>query len=111
MPDTAEKKAAWAAYMREYRRRKKPAGPTAAKRRGIDPTPRQLEILRAYVDPELGGSQDRVAKLLGVSTPAVHNAMGRLMKRLNVSTPAQAAFKLWISEGNEVPPPPTPRDD
>jgi DNA-binding CsgD family transcriptional regulator len=94
--------------MRDYRaRHKKPS--SGVKRRGTEPTARQLEVLRTYVDPELGGTQARTAAVLGISTPAVHNSLGHLMKRLGVKTPAQAAFKLWVDEGNEVPAPPAAR--
>lgn len=89
-----EERARWAAYMREYRAanrdriRKTP--------RGTEPTPRQLEILRLYADPDKGGSQAKVAAELGISVSAVHNQLQALMKRLNVSTPAQAIWRVWV---------------
>ena len=88
---TPEQKEAWAAYMRTYRS----THPRANGRSNTQaPTARQLEILRMYADPERGGSQERVAQLVGISRSAVHNSMQRLMRRLGVSEPAQAVMKL-----------------
>lgn len=92
--ETDEEKAAWAAYMRDYR-----ANHPAANRRNNDlaPTARQLEILRIYADPERGGTQEKVAETLGISKSAVHNQLQRLMRRLDVHSPAQAVMKLWVN--------------
>jgi DNA-binding CsgD family transcriptional regulator len=91
---THAEKAKWAAYMREYRKRRREDKDT--ERRPLPPTERQLMILRIYADPQLGGNQRKVAASLGVSVSAVHNQIGRLMARLNVNDPSQAVFKLWV---------------
>lgn len=67
----------------------------------LPPTERQLQILRLYADPERGGSQQKVAEILGVSVSAVHNQLGRLMARLGVNAPGQAIYKLWVTKDNE----------
>jgi DNA-binding NarL/FixJ family response regulator len=85
--------------MREYRRRRAD-GPTDP--RGSTPTPRQIEILRAYADPASGGSQQRVAERFGISTSAVNNALQRLMRRLDVTDPAQAVYKLWVLQDGKT---------
>jgi DNA-binding NarL/FixJ family response regulator len=92
---TPEQKAAWAAYMREYRASRN-AGPRDP--RGNVPTERQIEILRAYAHPETGGSQRQVAEAFGISVSAVNNALQRLMRRLGVKEPAQAVYMLWVME-------------
>lgn len=97
---TPEQRAAWAAYMREYRKRN--TGTTPKDPRTLQPTERQLQILRLYADPETGGSQKRVAEALGISVSAVHNQLQSLMRRLGVNTPAQAVYKVWIEE-NRTP--------
>lgn len=96
--ETPEERARWAAYMREYRRRNRPQQRLSA---NLAPTPRQLEILRLYADPEAGGSQARVAEALGISVSAVHNQMQALMRRLKVTTPAQAVYKVWVEQPQE----------
>lgn len=107
---TPEQKEAWAAYMREYRKRVAAADPTLADRRGIVPTDRQIEILKAYADPRTGGNQKAVAEQFGISVSAVNNNLQRLMKRLGVKDPAQAVMKLYVEGGlngvsEEVPAP------
>jgi DNA-binding NarL/FixJ family response regulator len=87
-----EQKEAWAAYMREYRRRTKATGTHDP--RGQHPTARQIEVLRAYADPKHGGTQKAVAERLGISVSAVNNTLQRLTKRLGVKDPAQAVFLL-----------------
>lgn len=91
---TPEQRAAWAAYMREYRKRN--TGITPKDPRTLRPTERQIEILRLYSDPINGGSQKKVAEALGISVSAVHNQLQSLMKRLGVNTPAQAVYRVWI---------------
>jgi len=107
---TPEQRAAWNLYMREYRARRK-AGETGPRDfdRPLEPTPRQIEILRAYADPSTGGSQRAVAEALGISVSAVHNQLQRLMKRIGVRDPSQAVMKLWVNENgtsSEIPPAP-----
>jgi DNA-binding NarL/FixJ family response regulator len=94
---TPEQREAWATYMREYRKRQREGG-AAADPRGSQPTQRQLEVLRAYADPELGGNQRLVADRLGISVSAVNNTLQRLMRRLGVREPSQAVMKLWVSQ-------------
>lgn len=110
---TPEEKAAWAAYMREYRKRRK-EGVVSKRDEPLQPTERQLEILRAYAHPDTGGSQKAVADALGISVSAVHNQLQRLMKRIGVKDPSQAVMKLWVTPHNgkteEVPGSPG-RDD
>lgn len=98
---TPEERQAWAAYMREYRKRRKEGGshPLVDRTRPLEPTERQLEILRAYADPDRGGSQRAVAEALGISVSAVHNQLQRLMKRIHVKDPSQAVMKLWVKNG------------
>lgn len=91
---TPEQKLAWAAYMRRYRTRQTGQGPGAKDPRGTKPTPRQLQVLRAYADPEHGGSQKAVAEYLNISVSAVNNTLQRLAKRLGVKDPAQAVWLL-----------------
>lgn len=92
---TPEQKAAWAAYMRQYRATHKdegePKGP-------LQPTARQLEILRMYADPIHGGTERAVAEALGISVSAVHNQLQRVKKRLDVRDAAQAVMKLWVND-------------
>jgi DNA-binding NarL/FixJ family response regulator len=86
---TPEDKAAWAAYMRKYR--SEHAEPDRTKGQ---PTARQIEVLRIYADPEVGGTEQLVADYLGISKPAVHNHLQRLMRRLGVRNHAQAVVAL-----------------
>ena len=97
--ETDDEKADWAAYMREYRAN----NPQANRRNNrLAPTPRQIEILRVYADPERGGTQERVAESLGISKSAVHNQLQRLMRRLDVHSPAQAVMKLWVNPDEPI---------
>ena len=97
--ETDDEKESWAAYMREYRAK----NPQANRRNNdLAPTPRQIEILRIYADPERGGTQAKVAKTLGISQSAVHNQLQRLMRRLDVHSPAQAVMKLWVNPDEPV---------
>lgn len=93
-PKTPQQREAWAAYMREYRKKQRQNG-GVHDQRGDIPTERQIEILKAYANPKTGGSQKRVADQFGISVSAVNNALQRLMKRLGVSDPAQAVFLLY----------------
>jgi len=101
--ETPEEKARWAAYMREYRSRNRDEQPD----RELAPTERQLEILRYYADPTLGGNERAVAQALGISVSAVHNQMQRLKKWLHVTDAAQAVMKLWVTNATtqKVPEP------
>ena len=107
---TPEQKAAWAEYMREYRR-KNPEQHGDRAQPHLEPTQRQLEILRTYADPIHGGRYDRVAAHLGISPSAVHNAMGRLLARLGVRDPSQAVMKLWVNSASTIPVPEPTSDE
>lgn len=97
----------WAAYMREYRARRRAGRPSTDRRGLVDahgnllPTARMVEILTAYADPRTGGSYRAVAERLGVKETTVHNSMTRLFERLHVRTATQAAYLVFV-EGIDV---------
>lgn len=100
---TEASKRKWADYMKAYRASRPKTTTPRDTEAGKEPTPRQLEILKAYADPLHGGNQRRVATALGISPSAVHNQIARLLARLGVQTTTQAVWKLYVER--------TPQDD